>query len=48
MRYFDEGKRDAFFSAWQMYVPASQLLVDLETQKLEFVMQVFTCMPPFI
>ena len=34
MRYFDEGRREPFFSSWQQYVPASSLNYDLMTQKV--------------
>ena len=48
MRYFDEGKRDAFFLTWQQYVPASSLNYDLTTQKLEFSLQVYFAIYPVL
>jgi hypothetical protein len=33
LRYFDEGKRSAFFTAWSQYVPASAVSFDLLTLK---------------
>jgi hypothetical protein len=33
LRYFEEGKRDAFLQTWQQYIPTSAFNYDLTTQK---------------
>ncbi|KAG1671387.1 hypothetical protein FOA52_011884 [Chlamydomonas sp. UWO 241] len=48
LRYFDEGKRDAFFTAWQQFVPASAVSFDLLTLKLEFYLSVYFSVYPVL
>ncbi|GAX80752.1 hypothetical protein CEUSTIGMA_g8187.t1 [Chlamydomonas eustigma] len=48
IRYFEEGKRDAFLQTWQQYIPNSSVNYDLITQKLEFNLQVYLSIYPVL
>lgn len=48
LRYFDEGKRDVFFQAFQQYVPASTLSYDLAAQRLEFTLNIYFSIYPVL